>query len=146
MRDRHPSSTARQGIEQQVVFHLKSGLTANEPIANHQQRCENASVPVAKPPLPIEAPAPIDAQEAEFIKATARRYYGSDAVVRSYSPDPSKLYLHVETSLEMGLEKYECMGVLFTRIEREQITLVVTKRGTKVRGGAKIAYRQGEIL
>ncbi|MAM37132.1 MAG: hypothetical protein CL949_01195 [Erythrobacter sp.] len=103
-------------------------------------------MPVAKPPLPIRTPAPIDAEEASFIKATARRFYGSDAFVRSYSPDPAKLYLHVETSIDSGMEKYDCMGVLYTRIEREQIAFDVTKRGTKVRGSAKIAYRQGQIL
>jgi hypothetical protein len=96
--------------------------------------------------LPIEAPAPINAEEAEFIKATVRRFYGSDAVVRSYNPDPAKLSLHVETALDPGMEKYDCMGVLLTRTGREQISFEVTKRGTKVRGSAKIAYRQGEIL
>ena len=74
------------------------------------------------------------------------RFYGSDAVVRSYSPDPDRLSVHVETNLEPGMEKYDCIGVLFTRIERKQIEFEVTKRGTKVRGSAKVAYRQGEIL
>lgn len=102
-------------------------------------------MPAAKPPKPLQHPAPITAEEARFITATVRRFYGSDAVVRSYSPDPAKLCLHVETSIEPGMEKYDCMGVLFTRIE-DQITFDVTKRGAKVRGSAKIAYRQGEIL
>lgn len=101
---------------------------------------------VAKPPQPIKIPALINNAEASFITATAKRFYGYDAVVRSYSPDPDKLLLHVETSVELGVEVYDFMGVLFARIEREQIAVEVTKRGTKVRGNAKIAYRQGQIL
>ncbi len=33
-----------------------------------------------------------------------------------------------------------------TRIEREQISLDVTRRGTRIFGDAKLAYRQGVIL
>ena len=38
------------------------------------------AMPVAKPHLPIEPPAPIESGEAEFIKETVRRFYGPDAV------------------------------------------------------------------
>ena len=103
-------------------------------------------MPAAKPPLPIKTPAPIDVAEARFITATAKRFFGCDAVVRSYSPDPDKLLLHVETSIEPDMQEYDFLGVLFARIEREQIAVEITKRGTKVRGSAKIAYRQGEVL
>ena len=44
------------------------------------------------------------------------------------------------------MRKYDCLGVLLTRIDRRQISLEVTKRGTKIRGSAKLAYRQGVIL
>lgn len=44
------------------------------------------------------------------------------------------------------MEKYDCLGVLLTRLDRDQVSLEVTKRGTKVRGNSKLAYRQGVIL
>jgi hypothetical protein len=88
----------------------------------------------------------MDPREAEFIKEIVRRFYGPDAVVRTYGPDPANLKLHVETGTEPGLEQYDCAGVLFARINREKIAFEVTKRGTKPRGQAKIAYRQGVVL
>ena len=44
------------------------------------------------------------------------------------------------------MREYDCLGVLLTRIDRQQINLEVTKRGTKILGDAKLAYRQGVIL
>jgi hypothetical protein len=44
------------------------------------------------------------------------------------------------------MERYECLGILFTRINREQITLEVTKRRSRGHGRPKLAYRQGVIL
>ena len=52
----------------------------------------------------------------------------------------------METDIEPGMERYDCLGVLLTRIERKQISLEVTRRGEKPRGSAKIAYRQGIII
>lgn len=103
-------------------------------------------MPAAKPPLPVETPAPLERSEAEFIKETVRRFYGPGAVVRTYGPDPANLKLHVETGAEPGMEQYDCAGVVYARLTREQIGLEVTKRGTKPRAEAKIAYRQGVIL
>ena len=116
------------------------------PIADIWRRCETAAMPAAQPPLPVEPPAPIEPHEAAFIKDTVSRFYGPDAVVRSYGPDPSYLKLHVEVSVEPGMEEYDCAGVLLARLVREQIDFHVSKRGTKPRGNAKIAYRQGVIL
>jgi hypothetical protein len=78
-------------------------------------------MPVAKPPLPKETPAPLDPAEAEFIKATVERFYGPEAVVRSYSPDPANLKIHVETGKEPSMEQYDCAGILYARLNREQI-------------------------
>lgn len=103
-------------------------------------------MPVAKPPLPIKPAAPINPDEAEFIIATVRRFYGPDAVVRTYGPDPAHLKLHAEVSVQPGMEEYDCAGLLFARLNRKQIAFEVTKRGTKPRGEAKIAYRQGVVL
>jgi hypothetical protein len=103
-------------------------------------------MPVARPPLPAQTPAPIDPDDAAFIKDAVSQFYGPDAFVRTYGPNPSRLQLHVETSREPGMEQYDCMGVLFTRIERERVDLVVSKRGSRLRGSAKIAYRQGVVL
>lgn len=103
-------------------------------------------MPPAKLAQPPRFPAPVTADEASFIKQTIHRFYGEDAVVRNYGPDPSRLALHIETEGEPGMELYDCMGVLMTRIERDQIHLEATKRGNKIRGNAKLAYRQGVVL
>ena len=103
-------------------------------------------MPVAKSPLPIEPPAPLEPGEVAFIKETVRRFYGPDAVVRAYGPDPANLKLFVESSEEPGMEQYDCAGVIYARLNRQQVGFEVTKRGTKPRGEAKIAYRQGVIL
>ncbi len=73
------------------------------------------------------------------------RFFEGDAVVRNFGPDPKRLELHVETDADTDMRRYECLGVLLTRIDR-QISLEVTKRGAKARGSAKLAYRQGVIL
>lgn len=74
-----------------------------------------------------------------------RRFYGHDAVVRSFGPDADRLELHVETDAADDMRKYDCLGVLLTRIDR-QVSLEVTKRRTKLHGSAKLAYRQGVVL
>lgn len=96
----------------------------------------------ASPPIP----APLPDEEREFIKEVVERFYGPDAVVRNYGPDPNRLELHVETNAGPDMRKYDCLGVLLTRIDRYQVSLEVTMRGSKVRGSAKLAYRQGVIL
>lgn len=103
-------------------------------------------MPVASPPVPERTPAPLRGGEREFIKEAVGRFYGPDAIVRNYGPDADRLELHVETDAEMDMRKYDCLGVLLTRVDRRQISLEVTKRGTKIRGSAKLAYRQGVIL
>jgi hypothetical protein len=103
-------------------------------------------MPVAKPSSPPEIPAPLSADETAFIKETVKRFYGEDAVVRNYGPNPARMNLHVETDRDIGMGKYDCLGVLFTRIEREYVSLEVTRRGTRIHGNSKLAYRQGVIL
>lgn len=98
-----------------------------------------------EPPLAPVTPAPLTAQEAKLITQTVRRFYGNDAVTRNYGADPAQVQLHVETELDSGMEKYDCLGVLMTRIERP-ISMEVTKRGRPVHSNAKLAYRQGVIL
>lgn len=96
--------------------------------------------------MPPKLPAPLSEGERIFIMEAIRRFYGNDAVVRNFGPEPNRLELHVETNLDPDMRKYDCLGVLLTRIEREQVSLEVTKRGMKPRGSSKIAYRQGVIL
>jgi hypothetical protein len=103
-------------------------------------------MPVAKPQSARVDPAPLTSGEAKFITETVKRFFGDEAVVRSYGPDPARLAIHVETDRDPGMDKYDCLGVLMTRIERDQISLEVTKRGRRVRGDAKLAYRQGIVL
>lgn len=103
-------------------------------------------MPVAKPPTPPKQPAPLPPGEADYIRQCVHRYYGDNAVVRTYGPNPRRLELHVETDTEPGLERHECLGLLMCEIDRDYIGLDVTKRGSRIRGNAKIAYRQGQIL
>jgi hypothetical protein len=103
-------------------------------------------MPPAKPASPPVPPTPVSEVEREFITRTIRRFYGDGAVVRNYWQDPARLELHVETDVEPGMERWDCLGHLMTRIEREQIGLEVTKRGDRIRGKAKLAYRQGVVL
>lgn len=44
------------------------------------------------------------------------------------------------------MAEYDCLGALMTRIDRDQISLDVTRRGARVFGNAKLAYRQGVIF
>ncbi|WP_394760840.1 hypothetical protein [Phenylobacterium sp.] len=44
------------------------------------------------------------------------------------------------------MEQHECLGFLMCDIVRDQISLEVTKRGTRIRGNAKLAYRQGTVI
>jgi hypothetical protein len=74
------------------------------------------------------------------------RFYGHEAVIRNYGPNPKRLEFHVETTLEPGMEQHDCLGLLQCEIERNAISLEVTKRGRRVRGNAKIAYRQGVAI
>lgn len=103
-------------------------------------------MPAASPPILSRAPACLREGEREFIKEAVRRFYGQDAVVRNFGPDPDRLELHVETDADDDMRKFDCLGVLLTRIDRRQVSLEVTKRGSKVHGSAKLAYRRGAIL
>jgi hypothetical protein len=104
-------------------------------------------MPQARPPLEPFAPFPVEEGEAIFIKNAVRRFYGEDAVVRSFGPDRDHVMLHVEASrLPEGFGYHDCLGIIYTGIDRSSISLCVTKRGQRIRGQAKIAYRQGIVL
>jgi hypothetical protein len=92
------------------------------------------------------APAPVSAEEVRFIRETVQRFYGDNAVVRNFGPDPTHLELHVETDIEPSFERYDCLGELMCKINRDHFSLEVTKRGRRILGRAKIAYRQGVVL
>lgn len=96
--------------------------------------------------MPPKSPVPMSAEEERYVLATIQTYYGADAVVRNWGPDPNHLMLHVESDREEGLARHECLGVLMCEIVRDQITLVATTRGQRIWGGAKVAYRQGVVL
>ncbi|MDP4575671.1 hypothetical protein Q9K02_11025 [Qipengyuania sp. G39] len=103
-------------------------------------------MPEASSPLPPQNPAMLEEHEAKFIRQTIERFYGEDAVIRNYGPDPDSLQLHVEANVGRDMRLYDCLGVLFTRIQRPSVSLEITKRGSKILGSAKIAYRQGVII
>ncbi len=102
-------------------------------------------MPAAKAPLPPHTPAPLTPEEVSFIKQTVCRFYGDDAVVRNWGANPEHIDIHVEADRNSGHEIYECLGQLMLRIDRP-IGLEVTKRGSRISGNAKLAYRSGEIL
>ena len=97
---------------------------------------------LASDPVP---PAPLTDDEAAFIKETVQRFYGSAAIVRNYGPLASRIDLHIEVNGHQVMEKYECIGVLWTQIDRE-ITIEVSAPNARCRGNVKLAYRQGIIL
>jgi hypothetical protein len=104
-------------------------------------------MPKSHPPAIPVPPAPLQADEAGTIKRIVGRFYGADAIIRNWGPDPTSLLLHVETKLDRDeLARQNCLAVLFTRIDRKQIDLVVTRRGWSPAGLAKIAHRQGEVI
>jgi hypothetical protein len=103
-------------------------------------------MPQAKPPVPLEKPAPIPSEVVAIIKCAVADIYGDDAVIRNYGPDPSKLWLHVEIGKSPGMEEYDLAGQLLAKIDRREIRVTVTKRAARRYGEAKIAYRQGIIL
>ena len=103
-------------------------------------------MPKASPPIPPQEPASLEEHEARFIRDTIKRFYGEGAVIRNYGSDPNRLELHVEADVGQDMRLYDCLGVLLTRIERPSVALEVTKRGSKIHGSAKIAYRQGVII
>ncbi len=103
-------------------------------------------MPIAKPPQAAVPPAPLTAAEALYIKATIARFYGPNAVVRTFGPDPKRLCLHVETTETVGMEQHECLGLLMCEIVRDYISLDFTKPGARAVRSAKIAYRQGVVL
>jgi integrase len=103
-------------------------------------------MPAAHKPMPPKEPAPVTTREADYFPQCIRKYYGDDAVIRNYGPDRRRLELHVETDSEPGMERHECLGLLMCEINRDYVGLEVTKRGQRIRGSAKIAYRQGQIL
>jgi len=67
-------------------------------------------MPVARPPQAPKLPAPLRPGEADYIRKTLKQYYADYAVVLKYGPNPSRLELHVETSTQPDIERYECLG------------------------------------
>jgi hypothetical protein len=102
-------------------------------------------MPAARPQAAPIAPVPLTEEEARFISETIRRFLGDDVVLRNFSGNPERIAIHVETDREVSMEKYDCLGILMTRIDRP-IGIEVTRRGRRVRGDAKLAYRQGIII
>ena len=103
-------------------------------------------MPQAKPPTPPRSPAALSETEAALIKAAVGRIFGEDAVVRNYGPDPAELRLHVEAEDIQEPRVSELLGLLYARIERDRIGVGFTRRGSRVTGNEKIAYRQGIVL
>ena len=115
------------------------------PVANLGERRHPQAMPMAHPPLPLTMPAPLTAPEQRYILKAIRSYYGEDAVVRNWGPDPRHLMLHVESDRDIGLDRHECLGLLMCEIIRDQISLVASRPSGRWKRH-KTAYRQGVIL
>ena len=102
-------------------------------------------MPASKGPIPPRTPSPLSLELTSFIREVTKSVFGEDAVVRSYGEDATTLALHVECSCAPTFGRAEMIGQLLTRVDCIP-TVDVTRRGSKVRGNAKIAYRQGYIL
>ena len=102
-------------------------------------------MPKAHPPLPLEQPAPLSAEEERYVLKTICSYYGEGAIVRNWGPDPRRLTLHVESDRDIGLDRHECLGLLMCEIIRDQISLEASRPGGRWKQH-KTAYRQGVIL
>jgi hypothetical protein len=103
-------------------------------------------MPQAMPPLAPGTPAELSEAEIALIKAAVVRIFGPDAVVRNWGTDPAKLLLHVEAQDVREPRVSELLGLLYARIDRERIGVGFTKRGQRISGSEKIAYRQGVVL
>lgn len=103
------------------------------------------TMPAAKPPISAQKPCELQDELTSFIRDWARQFYGADAIVRNYGTDPKSLRIHVETSNRDSLTRYDLLGALLTRLEHTP-HIEITLRGSKARGDAKIAYRQGQII
>lgn len=103
-------------------------------------------MPQAKPPTPPKPPAALSDDETTLIREAVARIFGENAVVRNYGPDPTELRLHVEAEDMHYSRVDELLGLIYARIDRQRIGVGFTKRGSRVFGDAKIAYRQGVVL
>ena len=83
-------------------------------------------MPVARPPLPPKEVAPVTSAEADYSRSCVQKYYGDDAVVRNFGPDPQRLELHVETAIKPGMEAHECLGLILCEVNRDHVSLEVT--------------------
>ena len=102
-------------------------------------------MPKAHAPQPLQQPALLTDEEERYILKTVRAYYGDDAVVRNWGPDPRHLMLHVESDRDIGLDRHECLGLLMCEIVRDQISLHASRPSGRWKRH-KTAYRQGAIL
>ncbi|MBF9150760.1 hypothetical protein [Novosphingobium jiangmenense] len=101
-------------------------------------------MPVASPAQPPETPVELRPEIKSFIKQAAENVFGGDVVVRHYGTD-STWRIHVEIESCAGLDREAFIGILLTQANHFP-HVEITKRGSKPKGDAKIAYRQGVIL
>jgi len=99
----------------------------------------------ASPPSPPKPVIALAQEDVDLVKAAVERFYGRGALIRDYSSDPNSIALHIEADREIGMEHYDMLGMLMTRIE-QPISIEVTRRGARVHGNAKLAYRYGVVL
>jgi hypothetical protein len=103
-------------------------------------------MPQAQPPTPPRSPAPLSNAESVLIKGAVTSIFGEDAVVRNCGPDPLELWLHVEANDVEEQRVSELLGLLYAKIARDRIVFSSTRRGSRISGIEKIAYRQGVVL
>lgn len=92
------------------------------------------------------SPHPLEDGEVLFIKQTVQRFNGANVVARNFGPDSKILEICVEADFDAGTTRDECLGGLRCRLVRDRIDLTVTRRGSRIQGKARVAYRQGVII
>ena len=78
-------------------------------------------------PIPAECPAPIEPGEAIFIKEMVVKFYGPDAVVRNFGPDPRHLKLHGAYRESPAAHANYGLGIRF-RPNRQRVSRAAPQR------------------
>lgn len=96
----------------------------------------------------------LTAEEVAAIKAAAAEAFGPNAVVRLFGSRVrddlrgGDIDLHVEADpvADEWCSRGRFEDVLFARIDRRKVDLVISRRGGTPRGFERIAYRDGIVL
>jgi hypothetical protein len=92
------------------------------------------------------SPARLSEADRAFVRETVERFFGPEAAVHAIRYF-EQLVLHVVVpGIEPGdSRKYDCVGVLYTRLDHS-VLMSVERPNWPVHGPGRIALRRGELL